>query len=791
MRTRCLLHVFAAILLGTAAQAQRPEARPANPPLPPTTSATASIPLPPAPERFAPAAPLQPLDRTVRTTPAATAEPQSVRRTAKLPAQVLFDERRPDQLWALGHTWKAVFDAEGCTLAPFFGSEAPRNYPVRLQLRSVRVGDEALTLHPGAPRRDGTQVHTDRGSLVETYATTLDRLEQSFTFASLPNRGAITVELDLASELQIEQHGADLRLCGEHGVVAYEHAVAVDAAGARLPLRIARTPTGARIEIPADFVAKAQLPLVLDPWIQARFDFGQAPTTPTPLQQDADIATLQGPDRVLCVWLRQWSQTDQDCFGEITDLSFGSILAQPDVTLDFSFVNWQCPRVASNQSARNFLVVAQLDLQSPTTWIGGCLVDGNGQVGPTFDIERSGFVGLGGDAYRPDVGGDPFPSTPSYYTVVFEHQNAAGNRDVYYKQVDPAGNLRSVLPSPLATTSRNETWPTISTSLGTADWRIAWQSQWDSAPFDQDLHVAHVSWFGSVTVPPYLVAGSLLDEQRPSVSSFAQPESSSPQVSMLAYELGSTAPRDVVVTIHDTFGTFRNTTLLSLASLGGTIQPADQSTPSVDTDGVRFVVAYEEPAPLGALGWLSTLRWRPSTNQLLLDDDRSGAWGGVRGTRLSGMHGGSLLADRRVMMVTVDPTTQLLTLTTIAAISSGSGYGFAGNLCSQNPQAWVTITGLDQFHPGGTFSVIYNDGAGPALASMFGTRGSLPLIGLLPNCDCTLGVMDPIFAPPTLVISVPNDIGLVGAEFAVQGLTIGPSCMGLFDLQQTVHITIL
>ena len=51
--------------------------------------------------------------------------------------------------------------------------------------------------------------------------------------------------------------------------------------------------------------------------------------------------------------------------------------------------------------------------------------------------------------------------------------------------------------------------------------------------------------------------------------------------------------------------------------------------------------------------------------------------------------------------------------------------------------------------------------------------------------------MDPIFAPPTLVISVPNDIGLVGAEFAVQGLTIGPSCMGLFDLQQTMHITIL
>ena len=138
-----------------------------------------------------------------------------------LPPKVLFDRPRGTDIWAIGHDWKAGFDGRGVTYIPFFGSEAPQNFPLRLELAEVRVGDERLALPAGTPREEAGTVTTDRGALVETVATTTDVVEQSFVFHELPTRGAIHVDLAVQTSLQATVVEGGLRFANEFGAVHY------------------------------------------------------------------------------------------------------------------------------------------------------------------------------------------------------------------------------------------------------------------------------------------------------------------------------------------------------------------------------------------------------------------------------------------------------------------------------------------------------------------------------------------------------------------------------------------
>jgi hypothetical protein len=81
-----------------------------------------------------------------------------------LPPTVLFDEPGDGAIWALGTTYKAAFSTGGLTFIPFFGSHAPRNFPLVLSLESARVGEADLAVeNPVHPVRDGNSVIFDRG----------------------------------------------------------------------------------------------------------------------------------------------------------------------------------------------------------------------------------------------------------------------------------------------------------------------------------------------------------------------------------------------------------------------------------------------------------------------------------------------------------------------------------------------------------------------------------------------------------------------------------------------------
>src|SRR5262245_4062391 len=68
----------------------------------------------------------------------------ALRAAGQMPTTVLFDQPGDGRIWATGTTYKASFGADGFVYVPFLGSAAPRNYPVQIALRTVRVGSHDL-----------------------------------------------------------------------------------------------------------------------------------------------------------------------------------------------------------------------------------------------------------------------------------------------------------------------------------------------------------------------------------------------------------------------------------------------------------------------------------------------------------------------------------------------------------------------------------------------------------------------------------------------------------------------
>ena len=228
-------------------------------------------------------------------------------------------------LWAIGTAWKASFDGDGMTVTPFFGSLAPRNFPLRVDLASVKVGDTTLPLPSGEPTYRGNDVRTFRGSVTEVVTLSLEQLEQSWVFDALPAREAIVAEVRMSGEYSVSLLEQGLRFSNEHGRIDCTKAVAVDARGASLPLAIEWAGDRARITIPQAFVANAALPIVLDPVYNFWFGLGSAAPVGQ-IQSQSDVAALQGGSgRTLMVWRRQWSLTDQDVWGLMFDAGLGLV----------------------------------------------------------------------------------------------------------------------------------------------------------------------------------------------------------------------------------------------------------------------------------------------------------------------------------------------------------------------------------------------------------------------------------------------------------------------------------
>ena len=707
---------------------------------------------------------------------AATLAREGLGRT--VPSRVVFD--RPDAagpLWAVGSAWKASFDAAGTTVVPFFGSQAPQNFPLRVELQSATVGGVALPLADGEPRQVGQAVHTPRGALTEVIDTQLEQLEQSFVFDSLPSRGALHVDVALRGDYAVSTIDGGLRFANAHGHVDYTKAIAVDAAGERLPLTIHWDGDSAHLEIPAEFVERATLPLVLDPVLNYWYSLASGTTL---LQHEPDVASFQAlGGRTLLVWKRQWSATDQDVWGLMFDGGLG--LVATDFAIDFTAEDWLEIAVAGNNYAQNFLLVGEVRV-GLLWFVAARTIAANAALGAVFPVEREGIIGLPGNNHQPDVGSDPYFG-PGRYTIVFQKRTLTTSL-IYMKQVTTSGGYVTTNPIGLETdASTQKSRPSIGKSCGqasgTQQYLITWQRQWPSSPFDNDVWGRFVGWNGALTTNAFPVAFTTSEESAPSAGSPIDVDGQRlwPLASELASSVGQ--PRDVMLRMIRADGTVASSTMVNTPVPGD-----DDNDPEVDSDGTRCVVTRTIGTGTGSKIETTTLAFLPNADTWRVEERTrmiTSSLDTYEHTNVCADFSGGNLRTPRYVICFAERSQNTFRLAAFAGHQGGSsGFSTRFTQCGA-----VTISGTGSSVIGQSLSITAN---GPGFTGiLFGFPGS----SLLGGCGCLLGVDQAITMPNPLSWAVPNHPGFVGLALSAQAFAFsGSACFGTVDLSNTLDFTI-
>jgi hypothetical protein len=475
----------------------------------------------------APLVPVDPTPAEVRRTGSgpAVAPPKSSDRepqpSAGRPidfAHPYFDEPGDGALWACGDSYKASFDAQGFTYVPFFGSRAPRNFPVGVRLESVHVGGQLLAfLGAGARTRSDDRVVIERGSLTELYDLDPRGVKQEFVFDSLPAGGDVRVRLAIDTELQPRTSDEGVEFANDLGFVRYGKATVLDAAGRSQLMDTSWVDGAIELIVPAAFLAEARFPVTIDP-VFVTF------TVDATVEDDnsPDVAFENTTFLFAICWERIFSATDHDVWIEEYDILGGAIAGTRN-TIDFTSVNWQHPRIASNVLSSQFLVVAQAGAASGgARVIRGRTMESESPfaLGSQFDISG----GESGDKLDPDVGGDPVLTGPTYYCVVWTRVLNPTDADVHARLVLSNSTLLGGGTFPIDNTGG--TWDinaTVSKSDGPVpfsaqDWNIAWERELPGAGGLGDIHGAQVHWDGMITTPSFPIAATSDNDGRPSAS---------------------------------------------------------------------------------------------------------------------------------------------------------------------------------------------------------------------------------------------------------------------------------
>lgn len=578
--------VALAILTGGPSLAQQSGVKVPRP-LPITTPMKESPPdLPPAqpmPERPHPSASLP-----LRTETPKKAGPDIVPQVRPMrdPNTVYYSAPGDGRIWARGTDYKASFGTDGARFIPCFGASAPHDYPVSFEIDSIDVGAQPIAFDRGvAASRTSDTIRFDRAGVIEAYALTPAGMEQSFVFEQLPVGGDLVVRLRVQSELTSWTCADELRFSNELGFVNYGRAHVCDAAGKCAPAPTALVAGGIEIRVPAGFLASAVFPVIIDPLVSS---FGV--DTSVRLDSDPDVAYVAACDRYLVVYAEKYSSNDIDVFSAFVGPT-GAVTWNNYI--DFTTDTWLRPKVASNNIAHNFMVVADVVVVGSTTdsYIRGATVDcASGNVGPQFEIS----TGDQGDIHlSADIGGDATWIAPTYYLVSWTANYPGGpvDYDVYARLVRSDGQLLGTGPIYVDFSTANDESATISKSDGrepfaTQRWTIAWRR----GSGQTNVWGAQYAW-----------DGALVHSSFPIDQAFTE---SAIQVSSL---LDGSGERDYMVAYDRYIGFFNNdvharimngTNVVSDASItaleGQGFGPELQQVGDVDSDGDAFIIGYRE-----------------------------------------------------------------------------------------------------------------------------------------------------------------------------------------------------
>jgi len=504
-------------------------------------------------------------------------------------SKMIYSRESDGTLCARGAAYKLEFGAGRATYVPLFGARAPANHPVAFVLASVAIGGRALELDRGAnATRSGDSVRFERGSLTEIYELSPSSIEQKFVIAGLPasacaqNDLVLTIAVD--SDLARSATDAGLELSNELGAVRYGRAEIVDAQGRRAPSSTEWNEGSIRIFVAGSFLAQASFPVTVDPLIT---------TLVVDNSPDDDFGPDVAFDAITGDWISVYeeavSAADHDVVAIISD-SNGLVIPGGLYYIDNSAENWTKPRVANNNLAHQFMIVAEVGSPgAPSIRARTIHSDGLG-LSNKFPIAAA----AGMDLLNPDVGGDTSAVSPSYYFVVWERVYSSTDHDIHAAVVTSAG---VVSPTIYVENSSGtlDTNPSISKSDGSPpfvsqEWNVVWQRLFIAG--DHDVFGAQIHWDGGITTPTFGVFTSGADETSPRVSSLLDGGNSARPYLVVCQQETPSLDHDILGGLVVGWSSLdtKDLTLLDGAGVAG----KNQTNPVVDSDGHQFVVAYAE-----------------------------------------------------------------------------------------------------------------------------------------------------------------------------------------------------
>lgn len=593
---------------------------------------------------------------------------------------VRFADGADGALWARGRTYKARFDEASATVIPYFSPRAPRNFDVRFELDSISAQGVELPLDASARvRRESDVITLDHGPVDEQYLMGVEQLEQRFVLERLPAAGDLHVRLSVATELAGSSSDKGFAFSNEWGQLHYGRATAIDADGRMLQLE--STLDGGQIEIvvPASFAASAALPLTIDPVLSI---FGVDVNLTNAYTADTSYDLSGGG--VLHVYNVYFSANDYDVGSHATD-RFGNVWAGSFMWTDFTSAHWVRPRVAHNAAADNFLIAAQVGQPGFRSIWGQVRKIYNTTTPPAPSVMSGPEVG---EKFNVDVGGDPYPSTPSYFCLVYQRSTSATESDIHARLVDTAGAPNNSAGTVLIDNSSGtlDQFPAISKSNNTSTWNIAWQR--DQAGQVSRIRCARVGWAGAIAAASFPISNTTLPERRPSVSSSITGTDNY----MVACERDFSTDNDIE--LYALSGATVST-WFNLSGANGAYLFNDQREPSIDSDGAHFLIGFTEfVGNSGGLwyGWdvfASEAQWITSgisvrQHRMALattgaDEGEPQVAAAESSTPGQGTADYTVIYNRGIEPVTAGPTQDVF-----AALVVGTYGGLIANFCTRN-----------------------------------------------------------------------------------------------------------
>lgn len=508
----------------------------------------------------------------------------------------LIDEPVPGEVWAMGKSYKASFDETGFAYVPFLGSDAPQNYPVHFDLDGVRSAGEAqfLAARQGVRVQDG-RVELQRGAMTEVYHLGLDHVEQTFVFHERPAAGDLVLALNVTTDLTMRPEGDGWAFENELGGVRYGAAKAIDGAGRERYLEQRHGAGGIEIVVPADFIASAELPLVVDPVLET---FGVISDAAE--QVEVDVAYDPQTDQYLIVYETLFSVFDHDVMSIFYNNSIDQLVGLSGI--DVSSDRWSSPQVANNYLAQSFLVVAAEGSAIGSRTVLGRVRDAQlGNVGPVITIGG----GFSDDSF-PDVGGFGNDTSTSFdFMVVFQRSNTfLTSRRIVAQGVSAGGSLVGGLVEVANVAGQLDQRPRISQSSGTIDqlsadhrYMVVWEREVSST--DRNLWARVMDFDGDLTGHPRYQAYSFSDSVNPVVSmQRVDTAFSNEPFWMIAFERLVGSDYDIFTVVAQDGDAFNARNVSNMQDVD---QQREQAEPRIALEGNDYLISYMSENPGGGM----------------------------------------------------------------------------------------------------------------------------------------------------------------------------------------------